>query len=89
MARQREHDVVGDVRGVGVFWALDLVADRHTRAPVAASFMSKLRSDLMRRGLLVMVVENRIHVVPPCVVTPAEVEQGLRILSEALTAVRE
>jgi len=88
-ALAREHDVVGDVRGVGVFWALDLVADRHTRAPVAASFMSKLRSDLMRRGLLVMVVENRIHVVPPCVVTPAEVEQGLRILSGALTAVRE
>ena len=31
-----KHPIIGEVRGVGVFWALDLVADRETREPVCA-----------------------------------------------------
>ena len=38
------------------------------------------------RGLLPFVVDNRIHVVPPAVVTPAEARQGLRLIDEALSA---
>jgi len=53
-----------------------------------AGFMSRLKSELLQRWLLGFVVENRVHVVPPCVVTPAEVQQGLRMLDEALTALR-
>jgi len=87
-ALARQHEVIGDVRGAGVFWALELVSDRRTRAPMEAGFMSRLKSELLQRGLLGFVVENRVHVVPPCVVTPAEVQQGLRMLDEALTALR-
>ncbi|MCW4384886.1 aspartate aminotransferase family protein [Salinibacterium sp. SYSU T00001] len=81
------HPMIGEVRGRGVFWALELVRDRGTREPVGASVMADLKKRLSDLRLLSITVENRIHVVPPCVVTPAEVARALAIYDEALTAV--
>ena len=80
------HEVVGEVRGTGVFWAIELVADAATREPLPAATMAALKRDLVGRGLLPFVVDNRIHVVPPAVVTPAEARQGLRLIDDALSA---
>ncbi|MBO0984067.1 aspartate aminotransferase family protein [Rathayibacter sp. SD072] len=85
-ALEAKHEVIGEVRGSGVFWALELVEDRGTRAPLAAASVGRLKSDLLSRGLLPFTADNRIHVVPPAVVTPAEVSRGLSILDDALTA---
>lgn len=81
-------DVVGEVRGLGVFWAVELVADRDTREPLGAADMVRVKAACIERGLLPFVAENRIHVVPPCIVTDAEVERGLAILDEVLASVR-
>ena len=81
-------DVVGEVRGLGVFWAVELVADRDTREPLGAADMARVKAACIERGLLPFVAENRIHVVPPCIVTDAEVERGLAILDEVLATVR-
>ena len=86
-ALAERHDVIGDVRGRGVFWALELVQDRATREPVSADCMGRLKAELLRRGLLPFIADNRIHVVPPAVVTPAEVATALDIYDQALTAV--
>lgn len=63
-ALARNHDVIGDVRGSGVFWAVELVQDRSTKTPMDGSAMARLKEDLLRRGLLPFIAENRIHVVP-------------------------
>ncbi|WP_311211395.1 MULTISPECIES: aspartate aminotransferase family protein [unclassified Arthrobacter] len=81
------HDVIGEVRGRGVFWALELVEDRQTRTPVSAAFMARLKAELLNRGLLPFIADNRVHVVPPAVVNPEEVRQALAIYDDALTAV--
>ena len=81
------HPMIGEVRGTGVFWALDLVEDRGSRTPVAPAVIGALKAELMARGLLPFVADNRVHVVPPCVVTPGEVEAALAIYDEAFTAV--
>ena len=81
------HPLIGEVRGEGVFWAVELVADRDTRRPVPAAVMGRAKSELVARGLYPMTADNRIHVVPPCVVTSDEVAQALAIYDEALTAV--
>jgi taurine--2-oxoglutarate transaminase len=81
------HDVIGEVRGRGVFWALELVSDRSTRAPLPASAMSQVKSELMARGLLPFLADNRIHVVPPCIVTEDQVHAALVIYDEALAVV--
>lgn len=79
-----KHDVIGEVRGVGVFWVLELVADRATREPLDAAAMGRVKTQMQEAGLLTMVVANRIHVVPPCVVTAEEVSRAAAILDEAL-----
>jgi taurine--2-oxoglutarate transaminase len=81
------HPLIGEARGLGVFWALDLVDDAESRQPVSGAIVGALKSALMRRGLLPFAVDNRIHVVPPCIVTPAEVTQALTIYDEAFTEV--
>lgn len=82
-----KHPMIGEVRGVGVFWALDLVDDPETRDPVSGALIARLKGELMSRGLFPFVSDNRIHVVPPCVVTPDEVARALNIYDEAFTAV--
>jgi taurine--2-oxoglutarate transaminase len=86
-ALAEKHPLIGNVRGLGVFWALDLVDDRESRQPVSGGVILELKKALMSRGLLPFSADNRIHVVPPCVVTPDEVAQALAIYDDAFTAV--
>ncbi|RDI54485.1 aspartate aminotransferase family protein [Nocardia mexicana] len=85
-ALARDYPVIGDVRGEGVFWALELVADRETREPVPAATMARIKSGLVARGVLPFGADNRIHVVPPCVVTADEVDTAMRAFRDVLTA---
>lgn len=80
------HELIGEVRGSGVFWAVELVEDRDTRAPLAAASVGALKSDLLSRGLLPFFADNRLHVVPPCVITAEEATRGLDLIDEALAA---
>ena len=79
-----KHDIIGDVRGLGVFHAIELVESKQSRAPLPAAEVARLKQGMIDRGLLPFVVANRIHVVPPCIVTPAEARRGLEIIDEAL-----
>jgi taurine---2-oxoglutarate transaminase len=86
------HPVIGEVRGLGVFWALDLVSDRRSRAMLApyggtSAAMSTLADQCRSRGLLTFINYNRLHVVPPCTISEAQAKEGLAILDEALAAV--
>lgn len=82
-----KHPLIGEVRGLGVFWALDLVDDPDSRDPVSGGVILQVKKELMSRGLLPFAADNRIHVVPPCVVTPDEVARALAVYDEAFTAV--
>jgi taurine--2-oxoglutarate transaminase len=84
------HPVIGEVRGLGVFWALDLVTDRATREPLApyggtSPAMGELVAESKKRGLLPFTNFNRLHVVPPCNVSDGEAKDGLAILDEVFT----
>lgn len=81
------HRCIGEVRGLGVFWALELVADPDTREPLPASAIGRIKGALLERGLIPFVTDNRIHVVPPCVVTADEVATAIDIYDEVLTLV--
>jgi taurine---2-oxoglutarate transaminase len=86
------HPSVGEVRGLGVFWAVELVRDRDTREPLvpynvagaAAAPMAEVAAACKERGLWPFTHFNRVHVVPPCTITSAEVQEGIAILDEAL-----
>ena len=86
------HPSVGEVRGLGVFWAIELVRNQDTREMLvpynasgdAAAPMVALASACKERGLWPFVHFNRLHVVPPCVISEAELRVGLAIIDEAL-----
>ncbi|MCG7610081.1 MULTISPECIES: aspartate aminotransferase family protein [Mycobacterium] len=84
-----KHRSVGEVRGAGVFWAVELVADQQTREPLApyggsSPAMNAVVGACKAGGLLPFANYNRIHVVPPCNVTVEEAREGLAILDSAL-----
>ncbi|MCG7579787.1 aspartate aminotransferase family protein [Mycolicibacterium sp. OfavD-34-C] len=88
------HRSVGEVRGLGVFWAIELVADQKTREPLApyggsSPAMAAVLAACKSGGLLPFANFNRIHAVPPCNVTDDEVAEGLRILDAALSVADE
>ncbi|WP_216897740.1 aspartate aminotransferase family protein [Nocardia alni] len=81
--------LVGEVRGEGVFWAIELVTDRAERTPVPAQTMARIKTALTERGVLVFLADNRIHVVPPCVVTADEVATATAAIRDVLIDVQE
>ncbi len=91
-ALQERHPSVGDVRGLGVFWAIELVRDRQTRemfvpfnaSGEAAAPMNELVAACKARGLWPFAHFNRIHVVPPCTTSADDVRLGISILDEVL-----
>jgi taurine---2-oxoglutarate transaminase len=80
------------VRGLGAFWALELVRDRHTREPLvpfnatgeAAAPMAEFGAACKSRGLWPFIHMHRTHVAPPLVITAEEVRQGVAVLDDAL-----
>ena len=77
-----------------MFWALELVADRATREPLApyggtSPAMTELVAACESRGLLPFANYNRLHVVPPCTISDEEAKEGLAILDEALATIGE
>ena len=87
-----KHKVIGEVRGRGVFWALDLVKDRATREPLApyggtSPAMTELVGACKKLGLMPFTNYNRMHICPPCNVSEAEIREGFAILDQAFTAI--
>lgn len=89
------HPSVGEVRGVGVFWCVELVKDKETREMLvpynaggaANAPMVELATEVKRLGALPFTNFNRFHFVPPCNTSEAEAREGLAILDEALKVV--
>ncbi|MEL4319759.1 aspartate aminotransferase family protein [Leifsonia sp. YIM 134122] len=91
-AMAERHPSVGEVRGVGLFWAIELIRDAATREPLVpfnasgpdAAPMAELASACKAAGLWPFTHFNRVHVAPPLVITEEELVRGLAIIDEAL-----
>jgi 4-aminobutyrate aminotransferase len=77
---------IGDVRGMGLMQAIELVKDRGTKEPDPQT-TARLLEATRKRGLLVGkggTYGNALRIAPPMVVTRGQVDDALRILAEAL-----
>jgi taurine--2-oxoglutarate transaminase len=86
-----KHPIIGDVRGLGVFFALDLVSDRATKEPLApyggtSPAMGEITAASRAEKMLIFTNYNRLHVVPPCTVSEDEARDGLSRLDRVLSA---
>jgi taurine---2-oxoglutarate transaminase len=79
-----KHPLIGEVRGRGVFQAMELVTNAQSKTPVSPTEMASIKFALTEAGVLSFVVENRIHVVPPCTISAEQVQKGLAIFDSVL-----
>ena len=83
---------LGEVRGLGVFWAIELVRDRKTREPLVpfnasgadAKPMAELMAACKTNGVWPFAHFNRLQVTPPCTTSDDETRQGLAAIDKAL-----
>jgi 4-aminobutyrate aminotransferase-like enzyme len=81
------HPLVGDVRGVGMLLAVELVSDRTTKARVRPATARRLITALARRGVLVAGAGSTVRITPPLVIDEATALTGVQLLEEALTEI--
>jgi taurine--2-oxoglutarate transaminase len=92
-----KHPSVGDVRGLGLFWGLELVRNRETKEMLvpfnaggeAAAPVSRLQKAALESGLYLMAHWNIVMVCPPLTITREELDEGLGILDDALSIADE
>ena len=92
-----KHPSIGDVRGLGCFWGLELVRNRETREPLvpfnaggeAAAPVARLVKAAAERGLYLMTHWNVIMICPPLTITHDELDEGLAILDDVLSTADE
>jgi taurine--2-oxoglutarate transaminase len=91
------HASVGDVRGAGLFWAIELVKDKTTREPLVpfnasgadAAPVAAVAAACKKAGVWPFTHFNRLHVAPPLVIAEDELRRGLDVIDRALDVADE
>ena len=90
----RDAKPVGDVRGIGLLWAVEFVADKATKQPFATelNFAGRVAQAAVKRGLLVYPMQgcvdgvsgDHVLVAPPAVITADQIDWAVKQLREAI-----
>jgi len=89
------HPSIGEVRGLGCFWGLELVKSRETREPLvpfnaageAFAPVARMAKAALDRGLYLMTHWNVVMVCPPLTITREELDEGIAVLDDVLALV--
>ncbi|GJQ20886.1 MAG: aspartate aminotransferase family protein [Bacteroidia bacterium] len=87
------HVSIGDVRGLGLFWAVDLVRNRKTKQPFntkedkvsgKALVVEKVAAEMMKQGVFVQPWLSHLVIAPPLIISKNEIDEGIAVLDKAL-----
>ena len=81
-----KYPFVGDIRGAGMFLAIELVNDKVKKTELPRKVTERLFTDCVRRGLLTMGYSAHFRIQPPLTTDEATAMNGLAILEEAFDA---
>jgi taurine--2-oxoglutarate transaminase len=93
MELKDRHRSVGDVRGAGLFWAVELVKNRETREPFNTredklagrqTVPEAVASEMMKQGVYVSAWVNHLTIAPPLIISKEEIDAGVDALDRAL-----
>jgi taurine--2-oxoglutarate transaminase len=88
------HASIGDVRGLGLFWAIELVKDRDSKEPMNTAkdkvarkptVVDEVTAELMKRGVFAMGWISHLVLAPPLIVDDAQIDEAVAALDAALT----
>ena len=92
-ALKPKHPSIGDVRGLGLFWAVDLVKNRRTKKAFNTKsdkvngvpmMVDKVAGQMMKNGVFVQAWISHFVIAPPLIVSKEEIDQGVEALDAAL-----
>jgi taurine--2-oxoglutarate transaminase len=90
---QEKHRCVGDVRGIGLFWTVDLAKDSATKAPYntfkdktanVPLVVDRIAAEMMKNGVFIQAWVNHFIIAPPLIISREEIDQGVAALDAAL-----
>ncbi len=89
-----KHPSIGDVRGLGLFWAIELVKNQKTRKPWNTYedkvkgkplLVDRIAAEMMKKGVYVQAWMSHFVIAPPLIISKEEVDIGVRAFDEALS----
>ena len=87
------HPSIGDIRGVGLFWAVDLVRNRQRKETFntmkekvsgTPTVVDKVAAEMMKRGVAIQSWINHLVIAPPLIISHEEIDCGISALGAAL-----
>ena len=97
-ALKAKHPSIGEVRGLGLFWAVELVKDPATKAPLNSMqdkvdgkpmVTEKVAAEMMKRGVTVQAWTSHFVIAPPLIIEKSEIDIGVDALDQSLTVADE
>jgi hypothetical protein len=97
LGRLLDLDCVGDVRGIGLLWGVEFVADKKTKEPFPAdwNFAGKVAAECAQRGVLVYPMQGTVNgysgdhllLAPPAIITEAQIAECAAAIRASLETV--
>jgi len=88
-----KHPSIGDVRGIGLFWAVELVKDQKTKQPFNSwkekldgkpMVVDQMAAKMLAKGVVMLAWISHFVLAPPLIVERAEIDEAVAALDEAL-----
>src|SRR5579883_1835190 len=88
-----KHPSIGDVRGLGLFWAVDLVKNRATKQPLNTkqdkiegkpTIVDKVAAEMVKNGVAINPWVSHLVIAPPLIIEKSEIDFGVNALDQAL-----
>jgi taurine--2-oxoglutarate transaminase len=94
-ALKAKHPSIGEVRGLGLFWAIELVKDQVSKAPLntmqdkvdgKVAVVEKVAGEMMKRGVTIQAWISHFVIAPPLIITKDEIDFAVDALDQSLTS---
>ena len=98
LALKAKHPSIGDVRGLGLFWAVELVTDHVTKTPLNSMqdkvdgkpmVTEKVAAEMTKRGVTVQAWTSHFVIAPPLIIEKSEIDYGVDALDQSLAVADE
>jgi adenosylmethionine-8-amino-7-oxononanoate aminotransferase len=87
LAELEHHPIVGEIRGTGLWTAIDFTADKKTRSPLPADNLVRMAARAKQKGLIIKLapVRQAFEFAPPLIIQKAEIDAAVKIIAECIT----
>ncbi|HEX3437441.1 MAG TPA: aminotransferase class III-fold pyridoxal phosphate-dependent enzyme [Pseudacidobacterium sp.] len=92
-ALKEKHPCIGEVRGMGLFWAVDLIKNRPTKEPFNTMsdkvngkplVVDQIAAQMMKNGVAIQAWISHFVIAPPLIIEKEQIDVGIAALDEAL-----